>query len=594
MKLLALVVACALAVVAVGQVNVDGPAISPFRGMRLAGEQIEVQITDDTWYELTAVAGVDSATLLREAKRLCGAQAWKRITEDLPALLDAMGHQVGEQVDLQVRDLATGATKELPKVTMTAENRRRVAQANRRQPAPDLEGPAPVAMSPADARSDLRTLRTLLDTAFAYRDLRAVDVDALLRAADAAIGDQPLARDDFANIVDRVLRAFGDGHTRIDGMRPACRAFLPFLVQEVAGGHAAFSPERDRLLDAERPFVAALDGVPLAKWLAAARRRGTAGSPTMQAREAERGLRHLGLLRQDLQLPERDQIVVTLRGPHGERDLAVAVATRCPSYGTWPKTTTRTLDGNLGYLRLESMRDDAGFLASLDEAMHGFRDTVGLVIDVRGNGGGTRDALRRLAPYLLPADGAPVVGNVAAVLLDGGKAAPTDALADRGLYPLDWTGWSDAQRGAITAFVRSWRPSWKLPAGKFSPWHFLVLDRSDNNEAFAYKGPVAVLIDRGCFSATDVFAAALGALPNVVLVGEGTSGGSGRARRRVLPKSGVVLQLSSMASFRPDGVLFEGNGVEPDHAVAGAPTDLIGSTDRVLEAAVAVLLRKGK
>jgi C-terminal processing protease CtpA/Prc len=302
----------------------------------------------------------------------------------------------------------------------------------------------------------------------------------------------------------------------------------------------------------------------------------------MQARGAERGLRELGELREDLKLPATDRVLVTLRGPGGARDMALATSDKRPVYGDWPRTQTRVFDGNVGYLRLEQMRGDPEFLDALDAAMHSIRGTAGLVIDVRGNGGGTRDALHRLAPYFLPANGAPVVGNVAAALIDRARPRAPEALADRGLWQADWEGWSDAQRAAITAFARGFKPSWKLPEGKFSPWHFLVMDRGDNPKAFEYGKKVIVLIDRGCFSATDVFAAALRALPNVTLVGEATSGGSGRAQACALPKSGVRLQLSSMASFRPDGVLFEGNGVVPDVAVLLQPGDLVGATDEAL------------
>ncbi|MFY9345513.1 MAG: S41 family peptidase [Planctomycetota bacterium] len=567
----------------------EGPAVSPFRGMRMSGDTLEVQVADDTWSELLAVGACDTATLLREAKRLCGPQAWKRITEDLPALLGAMGQPVGDKVDLKVRDLASNEVKELPGVALTAANRRRLWEANKGGRAPDLEA-VQVALTNADARADLQTLRTLLDTQFAYRELRPVDLDKLLRDAEARLGDaQTVGMATFVASVDRVLCAFGDGHSRIDAQGAAVTAFLPFLVQQVDGGHAVFQPSREALVDAGFPFLVAIDGVPLAKWLDAARARGTQGSAAMQARLAERGLRDLALLRQDLQLPAEQRVQFTLRGPGGERELDAEVASRRPTYGAWPRTETRVLDGDVGYLRIPEMSGDAGFLDGLDSAMQAFRDTKGLVIDVRGNGGGTRDALRRLAPYLLPANGAPVVGNVAAVLLDRGQAAPADALSDRGLYRVDWNGWTDAQRGAITQFARAWKPSWKLPAGKFSPWHFLVLDRADNPKAFAYGQKVVLLIDRGCFSATDVFAAALQALPNVTLVGEATSGGSGRARSQVLPKSGVRLQLSTMASFRPDGVLFEGNGVVPDVVVAMQPTDLVGATDTALAVAMARL-----
>ena len=57
----------------------------------------------------------------------------------------------------------------------------------------------------------------------------------------------------------------------------------------------------------------------------------------------------------------------------------------------------------------------------------------------------------------------------------------------------------------------------------------------------------------------------------------------------MLPASGVQLQLSTMASFRPDGVLFEGNGVVPDVAVQAQPGDLVGSSDTVLQKAIETL-----
>ncbi|HZN41644.1 MAG TPA: S41 family peptidase [Planctomycetota bacterium] len=568
----------------------DGPAISPFRGMRAVEKGIEVQVADDTWFALESVAGVDTATLLREAERLAGRNAWKRLTEDLPALLNAMGHEVGETVDLKVRDLATKEIRELPAVKMTEENRKRLWQANRAARPPASEAAAAAAtLSAADARADLAELRRLLDEQFAYRTLRSVDLDKLMQAAGASLGSDAVEGAAFVRIVDRILRAFGDGHSRVDGVPPVSDTFLPFLVQEVAGGHVAFLADRSGLVDAERPFVTAIDGVELGRWLAGAKARATQGSPTMQAREAERLLRDLGDLRAELKLAANEKVGVTLRGKSGTRDVTLDTTNRKPAYGSWPRTETRMLDGNIGYLRIDQMAGEAEFLDGLDASMQTFRATKGLVIDVRGNGGGSRDALRRLAPYLLPAKGAPVVGNVAAILLQKGVAAGPDALADRGLYQADWPGWTDAQRAAITTFARSFRPSWKLPDGKFSPWHFLVLDKKDNEKAFDYDKKVVVLIDRGCFSATDVFAAALGALPNVTLVGEATSGGSGRAAGHRLPKSGVRLQLSTMASFRPDGVLFEGNGVVPDVAVPAEPVDLVGGADSVLQRALELL-----
>jgi len=51
----------------------------------------------------------------------------------------------------------------------------------------------------------------------------------------------------------------------------------------------------------------------------------------------------------------------------------------------------RGLDGEIGYLRLGRMSDEAVDL--IRESMEGFREAMGLIVDVRGNGGGSRYAL---------------------------------------------------------------------------------------------------------------------------------------------------------------------------------------------------------
>src|SRR5690606_3005762 len=106
--LVCLLSAAFAAAAAAQRVDRDGPKVSPLRALRSVDGGLEVQVDDDTWFALESVAGVETATLLREADRLCGDKAWKRITEDLPALLAAMGTEVVDRVDLVLRDLETG------------------------------------------------------------------------------------------------------------------------------------------------------------------------------------------------------------------------------------------------------------------------------------------------------------------------------------------------------------------------------------------------------------------------------------------------------------------------------------------------------
>ena len=102
-----------------------------------------------------------------------------------------------------------------------------------------------------------------------------------------------------------------------------------------------------------------------------------------------------------------------------------------------------------------------------------------------------------------------------------------------------------------------------------------------------YDRPVIVLQDSGCFSATDIFLGAFEGIPGVTLLGVPSGGGSGRSRKVTLPRSGVRLRVSSMASFQPGGKLYDGNGVHPDVIVEPTPGDWIGRSDSMLDAAVA-------
>ena len=106
-----------------------------------------------------------------------------------------------------------------------------------------------------------------------------------------------------------------------------------------------------------------------------------------------------------------------------------------------------------------------------------FRDTKGLIIDVRGNGGGSRAALRTLFPYFMDKKDAPHVANVAACRLRSGDS-PTRTegyLENRWLFPLSSSRWTDADQDAIRRFAKKFRPAWKLPKGEFSEWHYFVL-----------------------------------------------------------------------------------------------------------------------
>lgn len=566
-------------------------------------EKVEVQIAgDDRWYEWVKLDGAEAAQVIAVCKGAFGDRWWKRITEDLVGVLTLMGHEPAAEVRLTLRVAETGEKVERRGVSMTGENRRRVKRVQRdaawpRCRARDADGVG-ATLAPAAWQADLDQLRQLLEHCFSYLTLRQQGTEAVLAAMRKRLGKTE-GKDDvtatkFALVVQEGLARFGDAHAGVRGFSAArTPGYLPFLVEQSGQRFVAVRGDRRGFVEEGFPYLQSLDSEPVETWVQAAARLVPQGSPQLVRRRAVRDLRYLQSLRGLRDKPASDSFETVFANEAGKtRKRTLPVRRRRAIYGTWPRKDHGILAGNIGYLRLDEMSDEPTFLDGLDRAMDRFRKTRGLVIDVRGNRGGSRDPLRRLFPYFLK-QGEARVGNIAALRLPEG-ADPHRAegyLQDRGMHPAHWRGWSRAARKAITRAAERFRPAWKPPAKQFSDWHYLVLEKGDNEKAYHYDKSVVVLIDSDCFSATDIFVGAFRDWRGVTVMGQPTAGGSGRSRGYVLRNSGLQVRLSSMASFLPNGKTYDGNGIQPDVAVEPQPTDFIGQGDAMLAAALKRLLR---
>ena len=117
----------------------------------------------------------------------------------------------------------------------------------------------------------------------------------------------------------------------------------------------------------------------------------------------------------------------------------------------------------------------------------------------------------------------------------------------------------------------------------------MLLGKSVDYAQFHYQQPVVVLSNPASFSATDGFLSAFADLPQVTLMGQASGGGSGATKRLRLPNSGIEIALSSMASFRPNGKLYDTNGVEVAVTLIPEPSDFVSASDSVLEKALKFL-----
>jgi C-terminal processing protease CtpA/Prc len=285
-----------------------------------------------------------------------------------------------------------------------------------------------------------------------------------------------------------------------------------------------------------------------------------------------------------MELPKKETVEVELVNTAGKTQaITLPVARRSPIYGVWPPNGSRLLEGNIGYLRLSNMAKETS-VAEIKKWMPKLKDTAGLIVDVRDNGGGDRDALLLLYSYFAASDDPPRVFTAAAYRLH--MDHKEDHLVARFMYRVDAKEWAPQERQAVTEFAKTFKPEWELPNGQFSELHFLALRRLDDQDVYHYRMPVVVLMNAKCFSATDIFLAGLKGMKNVTLLGTPSGGGSALALGVPLGDTPFDLRIGTMASFQADGKLFDSNGVHPDVVVEPVPEFHIGVRDNQLAEAI--------
>jgi carboxyl-terminal processing protease len=205
---------------------------------------------------------------------------------------------------------------------------------------------------------------------------------------------------------------------------------------------------------------------------------------------------------------------------------------RASSFGREPNVSSRDLGESIGYVRISGWGGDR-LVEKFDQALEDLKSCRGLIIDVRGNGGGS-DQLADLVNGRLTA-------NAVVSSIDLWRQAGTDQYKKT--------------------------LGWVQPRG---PW--------------AFAGRVAVLIDEGCASACEHFVSGVEAMGRVLLVGLPTNGAGGGPTLVSLP-DGTKVRISRALGLRANGVVFEGHGIPPHIYAAPTLEDLRQGRDRALKLA---------
>ncbi len=467
--------------------------------------------------------------------------------------------------------------------------------------------PGEPSISPEKLLADVDDLELILENCYAYLERRGADYRGALDALRASLTkDTP--RSVFQHRVSRLMTIFGDPHSAVRDPKMPRPVFHGLFVMD-GDQLSALLPGRAGLYLEGFPHIVAINGRPAGEWVKAAENIVAQCSPQFRTLLALRQLEDLATVSREMGAPAT-AFSAEFQSADGKekktQELRVGLAGKTedqkeneepgPPDGPWPRTESQKRKENVGYLRLPEMGSGDQFVASLNKSMKNFKDTRGLIVDVRGNGGGTQDAVQTLLPWFMKPGSPLKVINIAAyripVALPKKNLAGFLGMNGRGLHPLTSEVWSFPQALRLKAFQKTWTPAWKIDPAKFSDWHFMALTHESNPKAGYYDKPVIVLMDAGCFSATDNFLGAFKGHPNVTLMGTPSGGGSGRMAPYTLPNSRTHLTLCQMVSFATDGRTYDGNGVEPDVILKPRLDDQIdGRGDSVLEAAVARLAK---
>ena len=198
----------------------------------------------------------------------------------------------------------------------------------------------------------------------------------------------------------------------------------------------------------------------------------------------------------------------------------------------------RILDDNIGYVYYNSFSSGIGE-SNLDEVFKYLAFCNGLILDIRGNG--------------------------------GGALTNAEKLAARFCQEKTLVGYIQHKTGKRHNEFSPMEPQYIEPSSRLR-WH---------------KG-VALLTNREVFSAANDFVKIMKCFPQVKIVGDRTGGGSGLPFTNTLP-NGWTVRFSACPTYDRDKQQIE-FGIAPDYAVGLSNEDFIRGKDSIIEFARELLV----
>ena len=398
-------------------------------------------------------------------------------------------------------------------------------------------------LTQAELIEDLNQFEQELEERFAYLKVYDVDYKSAIQSIreKAANG---MSLDEFGLELRKVLSLFIDCHAGIGGFEYP-EGYLPFRIEPFEDRYVAFLPDRTEYVDPAYPFITRIDNQSIDDWRRSLEVVVHNGSPQHIKYYTLRIIEYIQYARWVMGQPQSDSVIVELESEDRSMNISVPliVSDQVPSTEPWPYSQSHVMEENIGYLRIKGWNEEA--FNEVAVWMPRFAAARGLIVDIRGNRGGTRNVLRELYPYFVDHTDNPHVAGAAKYRLY--SEFQSDHLYSRNIFPLHWDGWTLAEHLSITEFMQTFEPEWEVPSQEFSDWHFWVLSKRSKPNTYYFNNPIVFLMDDKCFSASDVILSSVKGIPNFTLIGTPSRGGSGAYVATTLKNSGLSLRLSSMA-----------------------------------------------
>lgn len=468
-------------------------------------------------------------------------------------------------------------------------------------------------------KDDIESLRKILNENSSYVYLNGYDFNKDFENYQQNLKDA-IPLEDFASFLTKSMGRIGDRHSSVRGGEVRDSLYLPFIFAPESNKIIALNRNAAKeleILNPKFPYLKSIEGISIEKFIEkilpkeiSAPQKAYFTSAVREIRDIQKNYRAL-----NKELPKEIKLTLSDASFQNDTILSVVPVGRKQTLRPWddkfeteyviikdedynkPEIVNKlfTIKDKIAYIHIPAMvgKEEAPLLfEKINSFMKSIQnDSRALIIDVRSNGGGTRDITYEFAKYFIHPDSVFVVN---ATKQRGPIPLPKDyieSLHSRNLFA--FSELDKQEKKSVTNFLKTFKPMYELDSKKYSEYYFGLLNgKKLAIESFYYEKPIYILVNEKSFSAASVFTAIFKNIPNVKIVGVTTDGSSGNSDRFELPNSQIRIKLSTMVSFQKDGKILDGIGTEPDIQIERDINQILWKSDTQLEKLRSLILSK--